>query len=815
MTAAAEMSATPYAEHAFAYLQAGWSPIPLPTGQKGPPQSAFTGGHGAMVSGADVQEWIDNGIYWQTSVDGKTYRKHGPAGNIAIRLPLEIIGVDVDMYMKGGQQKAGRASLAELEAAFGPLPPTYMSSARTEGSGIRFFQVPPGLAWPGAPKAGIEIIQFRHRYAVVAPSWNPEAEAAYRWIDPDGNTFIGIPAPEDMAWMPDGWIEGLTHGELAGEVERDDLSDGQALSWMRAHRGDEAMCPGMQNAMRKAIDGYTSGDRYIPGIITSGHGARHDAATRATAALAHLAAEGHPGVTGALRAAQVAFQAVTVGEERPGEWQRMVTGAIGVASARGIATVGDPCRDPYTGSNPHITERANARVHPMPGVNGTSPATTVSGFGNVSTVSTPPGGGEDFYAPPPSEDFWKARPELDHIRSFAQARRVAPWATLGVAMLRLLTCVPPFVVLPAIVGDVASLNSFVALVGPSGGGKGRSTAAARRAFVLPDEVEEFGAGSGEGVGHLFMKRQKIPADQGGGTSWQQIRKAVMVDVPEVDMLTALGSRQGATLMSILRQAWSGETLSFAYADQEKAFTIRANTYRLSMIVGVQPGRAGNIMDDADGGTPQRFIWMPTHDPYAPRIAPMSPEPWEWKITGTWKADRPGEAVMSLPDSVVEEISEKQYNKLLNPTFDLDAHGTLAKEKVAAALALLAGRNYVTLEDWDLASVVMAISDGQRQFVQDVLSYQRRQKAEVSGTAEAHKQIRVEEMKETARLIRVCRNIRAHTPGSSWIARNDLRRSIATRDRDIFDQAVESLLKTGAIVRIVSPDGAESFRQVGN
>ena len=37
-------------------------------------------------------------------------------------------------------------------------------------------------------------------------------------------------------------------------------------------------------------------------------------------------------------------------------------------------------------------------------------------------------------------------------------------------------------------------------------------------------------------------------------------------VPEVDTLTALGNRQGATLMPILRSAWSGEQLSFAYAD---------------------------------------------------------------------------------------------------------------------------------------------------------------------------------------------------------------------------------------------------------
>ena len=29
-----------------------------------------------------------------------------------------------------------------------------------------------------------------------------------------------------------------------------------------------------------------------------------------------------------------------------------------------------------------------------------------------------------------------------------------------------------------------------------------------------------------------------------------------------------------------------------------------------MLVGVQPARAGTLLDDLDGGTPQRVVWVP-------------------------------------------------------------------------------------------------------------------------------------------------------------------------------------------------------------
>src|SRR5690606_20898079 len=103
----------------------------------------------------------------------------------------------------------------------------------------------------------------------------------------------------------------------------------------------------------------------------------------------------------------------------------------------------------------------------------------------------------------PAPDFWRARPALTHILEFARARRAGPWAVLGVVLARVVAATEPNIVLPPVVGSAKSTNMFVALVGPSGGGKGAAEGAAADAveFIgsnsVPVLIEEFPVGSGE------------------------------------------------------------------------------------------------------------------------------------------------------------------------------------------------------------------------------------------------------------------------------------------------------------------------------
>lgn len=189
-----------------------------------------------------------------------------------------------------------------------------------------------------------------------------------------------------------------------------------------------------------------------------------------------------------------------------------------------------------------------------------------------STTSTPR---------PEHSDFWEARPELALIRDWARVRMVSPWATLGPALARVVTTVPPTVQIYPYVGREASLNLYFGLVGLPGLGKGGPEGTARAALHTA-EVFETGPGSGEGLNHLFAHYDK----QSDSTKFH--RHTVYFTVPEVDTLNSLGVRSGSTLLSQLTKAWSGESLTFAYADPVKRLVIPAHSYRLCMVVGIQP-----------------------------------------------------------------------------------------------------------------------------------------------------------------------------------------------------------------------------------
>lgn len=406
--------------------------------------------------------------------------------------------------------------------------------------------------------------------------------------------------------------------------------------------------------------------------------------------------------------------------------------------------------------------------------------------------------------PPPSnaeideEAFWSSRPELDHIRAFARARRCSPWAVLGVTLARVITATPQFVVLPALVGSYASLNLFIALVGPSGGGKGAAESAAGDCLDMID-IDVATVGSGEGIGHLYAHREKGEVIRD--------RYAVLFTIPEVDNLTALGNRQGATLMPQLRSAWSGEKLGFSYADKNKALPIDRHTYRMGLVLGVQPGRAAPLLDDADGGTPQRFLWMPVTDPHAPDDAPPVPNPLPWHLSGTWTASDPFApevggvkiVVMEIPDEVRQQVGRASLDRLRAQTDALDGHTMLARLKVAAALALLNRRKAVTMDDWQLSETIMAVSMQTRTAVVEYLGTKARQANRQKGEAESQRAILVADRVAEEATRRVARKVLSRIQAAGEHARSEVRRVVAARDRQYFDEAVDRLIEAGTLV----------------
>lgn len=198
MTAAPQESMTPIYGHAASiYQQHGWTgPLLLPIRKKKSPEDGHTGYNGADPDYTTV-------IRWATE---------NPYGNIGLRLPENVIGLDIDSYAG----RLGSQTIANLEAQLGPLPATWISTAREDGtgSGIRFYRVPTGIRFVSEIKPNVEIIRRDHRYAVVWPSIHPDTNTTYRWYAPGWAVAMWPPSPNDLTELPAAWVQHLTAKKL-------------------------------------------------------------------------------------------------------------------------------------------------------------------------------------------------------------------------------------------------------------------------------------------------------------------------------------------------------------------------------------------------------------------------------------------------------------------------------------------------------------------------------------------------------------------------------------------------------------------------
>jgi hypothetical protein len=398
-------------------------------------------------------------------------------------------------------------------------------------------------------------------------------------------------------------------------------------------------------------------------------------------------------------------------------------------------------------------------------------------------------------------DFWELTDTLRHIRDFARARRVSPWAMLGVGLARVVATVPPSVQIPPLVGGRASLNLNIGLVGESGKGKGAPERAAKDAFRMK-RIYSTGIGSGEGINHLFAHY-----DKQAGTVMD--RHSVLFSVPEIDTLAALGQRNASTLLPQLRKAWSGEALSFAYAARDKALVIPEHSYRLTLVAGIQPGRAGALLDDVDGGTPQRFVWLPCTDPDAPDEMPPEPEPIDLAgISEGWTphgcADLATQFAphdIALPEDALALVDRARVAVLRGESTAsaLDGHLLLCRIKVAVALALLHNCREVTQQFWEMSEVVMAVSQQTRRGVEAELAERTEQRNRARGRAEGVRAVEADTVREDAAVKRVAQTIlrRVEKLGGSG-GRSAVREGVAHRDRPCFDAALDRLMDAGQV-----------------
>jgi hypothetical protein len=424
---------------------------------------------------------------------------------------------------------------------------------------------------------------------------------------------------------------------------------------------------------------------------------------------------------------------------------------------------------------------------------------------------------DDPWEPPDPEGdadpdrIWVERPVFAQIWRFAKARRVAPWAVLANVLARVVAAVPPAVQLPPIIGSHASLNLFVGLVGPSGAGKDASRGVARDALPFDGHPPFMTAplGSGEGLSHMFMTSRK-PRDPMGKVIrdaepvLEQYNTAALVTIGEIDTLGALVGRRSSTVLAQLRQAAMGEQLGFFYVDTAKRMIVPEHAYRLCLVAGIQPARAGVLLDDADGGTPQRFIWIPVGDREATKRRPPEVRPLEWVLPSLTLDG--GRAEVKVCGEAVDVIEDAHLARLRGEGAALDGHALLTRLKVAAAVGILDGRIEVRADDWALSEAIMDMSDLTRARVANTLSEERIRANRVQAEAEAERVTIIADRTDTAVRRRVgegVKRILGRVEGDGWMPVGALRKQFpggSRPDRELLPAVLSILVEAGQVER---------------
>jgi hypothetical protein len=392
-------------------------------------------------------------------------------------------------------------------------------------------------------------------------------------------------------------------------------------------------------------------------------------------------------------------------------------------------------------------------------------------------------------------DFWTRRESLATVYLAAMNGLLSPWALLGCCAAKALTLCPPTVRLPALIGiSPGSLNWFCILAGRSGFGKTVTMAAVDE--LIPSTVIQRNIGSGEGMTEAY-RRPRTDEEPGNYES-------IMFIADEIDTLAAHKSRTGSTTMTMLRSAFSGATLG-ASTKASSNFHVPAQSYRMTLVVGAQPGRVGALMDDADAGTPQRFMWFPVLDDRVNGEEVMVPGELDVPTQLTSHTLRYGTEVQ-VPDVVVRAVKRNRVAVHKGQGSEMDSHRLFVREKFAFALALLDGRDDMSEEDWELAGVAMSVSDFTRDWVVASQEDVEREEAEKLGrtsgmvAAAAEKEKAASAQMDTNRIATLLLKY-IKEAGAQGITQGDMHRKLPARDRGAMISALTLLENSDVAMKL--------------
>ncbi len=285
---------------------------------------------------------------------------------------------------------------------------------------------------------------------------------------------------------------------------------------------------------------------------------------------------------------------------------------------------------------------------------------------------------------------------------------------------------PPTLRLPAPVDTEATLDTCVAIIGHSGSGKSGAVRVARTVLPVPpssDDLRELPLGTYEGLVESYLAMVDEVDDNG---KTQQVKRqtvrGVLFELDEGQALADMGARKGSTLLPGIRSASQGQRLGQQNASEDRRRHLPPGEYRFALVAGFQLEHATALVDDAAGGTPQRFLFVAAEDPAIPEDAPA------WPGALNWRPPVHAAGPMGLDREVAAGIRARALARSRGAVVvdTLDAHRDLNTLKVGGLLAVLAGRTDITGDDWRLAGTVLDASDRVRAGIIDAARYRARE-----------------------------------------------------------------------------------------
>lgn len=407
------------------------------------------------------------------------------------------------------------------------------------------------------------------------------------------------------------------------------------------------------------------------------------------------------------------------------------------------------------------------------------------------------------------EDFWSARPYLHEIRNAAHSRAISADAVLHVVLARVGAWIPYQIRIPAIVGSPSPLSHFAVIL--SNAGIGKTTAVRLGVELVPapfglEVVDQLPIGSGEGFVESLFEMRGEGKEKEKFQAWHN----GFVVADEIETLGKLKDRNGSTLWSTMRSAWSGEVIGQNNAGQATRRVVPFGSYTFGFVTNGQLELMGPVFDDVGAGMPQRFFYAMATDPNIPDEAP------NWSggplVTGD-DLRSIKEVPIAIEPTIARGVRQRkvQRSQGIVEVDPYEAREDLLRLRSAGLLAILDRRHNVNSEDWELAGILVETSRNVRQYTQAAVASVHERTEAATSKRLARRQVESTAAVQGWQIVEAAKTIQKKVIREPGVTVRSLQRRCSRAQREWFSAGLDHAIEQGWVREQPAPGQGEDMR----